>query len=228
MAITDAAVVPPMTAVPMICRATAPAPEEKARGSTPSRKAKDVIRIGLRRNRAPSSAAASRAIPRSPCLRELNDEDCILCSKTDEDDETNLGVDVVYPAAQPYRGEGPEYGDGCTEKHANRQRPALVQGCEDEKNTNQRKTEDGRPGPFRAFFPGSSCRYSRGLFRRASSVELLPRGPHYLSGAVAGFADDVDLGRTIKIVAHRKFGPGRLSIVVSAESGTGSPLSLDT
>src|SRR5262249_49187257 len=58
MARKVAASMPPMTPVPTACRAPAPAPIEMASGSTPRMKASDVIRIGRKRRRAASRAAA--------------------------------------------------------------------------------------------------------------------------------------------------------------------------
>src|SRR5437773_1913759 len=54
-----AASIPPMTPVPTERRAPAPAPAEIARGSTPKMNASEVIRMGRKRSRAASSAAAA-------------------------------------------------------------------------------------------------------------------------------------------------------------------------
>jgi hypothetical protein len=58
-----AASIPPITVVPMIWRATEPAPVVVHSGTQPSMNAKDVIKIGRRRSRAPSSAASARGFP---------------------------------------------------------------------------------------------------------------------------------------------------------------------
>ena len=58
-----AATIPPMTPVPTEWRAPAPAPVEIARGSTPRMNASDVIRIGRKRRRAASIAAADGVSP---------------------------------------------------------------------------------------------------------------------------------------------------------------------
>ena len=55
---------PPITPVPMSFWLPAPAPVEMASGETPAMKASEVIRIGRRRSRAASIAAASGAAPR--------------------------------------------------------------------------------------------------------------------------------------------------------------------
>ena len=60
-----AASIPPITVVPMICRATDPAPVAVHNGTHPSMNAKDVIKIGRKRSRAPWSAASARGFPLS-------------------------------------------------------------------------------------------------------------------------------------------------------------------
>src|SRR5208283_2971758 len=60
-----AASIPPITVVPMIWRATEPAPDAVHNGTQPRMKAKDVIKIGLSRSLAPSSAASARGFPLS-------------------------------------------------------------------------------------------------------------------------------------------------------------------
>ena len=60
-----AASIPPATVQPMVFRASAPAPDEKANGNTPRMKASDVMIIGRRRNCTASSVAATMSIPRS-------------------------------------------------------------------------------------------------------------------------------------------------------------------
>ena len=81
-------------------------------------------------------------------LCELDDQDRVLCGKADEHDEADLGIYVVVHqavclVAQPYAGERAKNRNGGTEKHAERQGPALVLGCKDEKNAEERKSEDG-------------------------------------------------------------------------------------
>ena len=56
---TVAASIPEMTAVPSMRRAAAPAPVATHKGMQPAMNANDVIRIGRRRSRAPSSAAST-------------------------------------------------------------------------------------------------------------------------------------------------------------------------
>ena len=65
--ITLAASIPPITVVPMIWRATDPAPVAVHSGTQPRMNAKDVIKIGRRRSLAPSSAASAKGFPCSYC-----------------------------------------------------------------------------------------------------------------------------------------------------------------
>ena len=58
-----AASMPPMTTVPKMRRDTAPAPEAVQSGTQPRMKAKEVIKMGRRRIRAPVSAASTRGLP---------------------------------------------------------------------------------------------------------------------------------------------------------------------
>jgi hypothetical protein len=53
-----AAIIPPITPVPIECRLAEPAPVEIASGTTPRMKASDVMIIGRNRNRAASMAAS--------------------------------------------------------------------------------------------------------------------------------------------------------------------------
>ena len=65
IAINDAANIPAITVVPKICLEIAPAPEAIASGTHPNIKAKDVIRIGLKRNDAAVKAASKIDLPDS-------------------------------------------------------------------------------------------------------------------------------------------------------------------
>src|SRR5438445_8659353 len=60
-----AAIIPPITVVPMIWRPRAPALDAVHSGTHPRINANDVIRIGRRRSRAPLRAASTRLTPLS-------------------------------------------------------------------------------------------------------------------------------------------------------------------
>jgi hypothetical protein len=53
-----AAIIPPMTPVPMECRLAEPAPVDIASGSTPRMNASEVMTMGRKRSRAASTAAS--------------------------------------------------------------------------------------------------------------------------------------------------------------------------
>ena len=63
--IAVAAIMPPMTPMPIEFWAPEPALLAKASGATPRMKANDVMRMGRRRCRAASSVASTRPIPES-------------------------------------------------------------------------------------------------------------------------------------------------------------------
>ena len=90
-----AASIPEMTVVPRIWRPAAPAPCAIHSGTQPRMNAKDVIRIGRSRSRAPSRAASTSGSPLlEGVLRELHDEDRVLGRQADQHDEADLPVDV--------------------------------------------------------------------------------------------------------------------------------------
>ena len=114
-----------MTPVPVECRAPAPAPVEIASGSTPRMNASEVIRIGRKRSRAASIAAADGDSP--SCVlqhRELDDQDRVLRGEPEQRHEADLEVDVVGQPAQPDRRERAERAERQREQHRERQRPA--------------------------------------------------------------------------------------------------------
>ena len=92
--------------MPRICRPAAPAPLAIQSGTQPRMKAKEVMRIGRRRSRAPSSAASTRPqAALEPGLRELDDQDRVLGGEPDQHHEADLPEDVEGEAARG-RGRG--------------------------------------------------------------------------------------------------------------------------
>ena len=95
MPIPLAATIPPMTVVPMIWRETAPAPLAIHNGTHPRMNANDVIRIGLKRSRAPSM----RSFRQRPAFLEfvfgeLDDQNGVLSGQADQHDQADLRVHV--------------------------------------------------------------------------------------------------------------------------------------
>ena len=100
MPMTLAASMPPITVVPMIWRATEPAPEAVHSGTQPRINANDVIRIGRSRSRAPSSAASTRSLPFLEfVLGELDNQNRVLGRQTDEHHQTDLRIHVASRSA---------------------------------------------------------------------------------------------------------------------------------
>src|SRR5947207_9764972 len=73
-----AANMPPMTTVPKMRRDIAPAPEAVQSGTQPRMKAKEVIKMGRRRIRAPVSAASTRSEEHTSELQSHSDLVCRL------------------------------------------------------------------------------------------------------------------------------------------------------
>ena len=101
---------PKATAVPIAWRISAPGPTAITSGMTPKMKAKLVIRIGRRRERAAWTAASIRvhALLLLGLARELDDQDRVLGGQRDQHDQPDLGEDVVVEPAQVdagHRGE---------------------------------------------------------------------------------------------------------------------------
>ena len=147
MAMQVAVSMPPMTAVPITLRATAPEPEAMARGTHPRIKAKEVMRIG-RRRKPGAFQGRIRNIPALLVLDlgKLHDKNGVFGRQPDEHDEADLGIEVQFHVPEQDEGKGPEHGDGRSEEHAEGERPALVLGREDQENEKQRHPEDDGDG----------------------------------------------------------------------------------
>ena len=112
MAMPDAAIIPPITVEPRIRRATAPEPVANHNGKSPKMKAKEVIRIGRKRKRAPSSAASSKRFAFFVFgLGEFDNQNGIFRGEADEHDQTDLRVDVIFHTAQHRVEESAEHRD---------------------------------------------------------------------------------------------------------------------
>src|SRR5229473_594235 len=137
-------------------------------------------------------------------LGEFDDEDGVLRRQTDEHHEPDLAVDVQLVFSQEQAGEGTEDRDGKRKQHAEWERPALVQGGEDEEHADQREHESlgaragrllllvGKVGPLEAH-----------LARQDFVRHLLERA-HHLFRAVAGRGVADDLGGAEQVEAIRE------------------------
>src|SRR5580704_10639766 len=88
---------PPITAVPMIWRATEPAPDAVQSGTQPRIKASAVIMRGRKRSLAAESAASTRDMPRFfiVFLCKCDDQNRVFRRQADEHYQADLGVDIV-------------------------------------------------------------------------------------------------------------------------------------
>ena len=83
------------TAVPSVCRISAPAPCAIISGTTPRMKANEVITIGRSRSRQASSVACAARLARlALLLGEFDDQDRVLAGQADQHDEADLREDV--------------------------------------------------------------------------------------------------------------------------------------
>src|SRR5207244_6631349 len=87
-------------------------------------------------------------------LGELDDQDGVLGGQADHHDQADLREYVQLVPAEPQRAHGAQDGDGRAEQDAERQRPALVLGGQDQEYHEQREAEDGgwRDAFLRRFF----------------------------------------------------------------------------
>ena len=102
---------PPNTAVPSDCRLPRPRRVASISGTTPRRKAIEVMRMGRRRTCAACTAASSTLSPAlAELLGELDDEDGVLAGEADQHHQPHLAEDVVgasrAAACSPQRARG--------------------------------------------------------------------------------------------------------------------------
>ena len=89
-------IMPPITAVPITCRAIEPAPDAVQSGTQPRMNANDVIRRGRKRSLAASSAASTRGLPLSySILRKRDDQDRVLRRESDQHHQPDLRIHIV-------------------------------------------------------------------------------------------------------------------------------------
>src|SRR5580658_4749339 len=195
-----AASIPPMTAVPIIWRATEPAPLAVQSGTQPRINANDVIRIGR--------------------SRELDDQDRVLCRQPNQHDQSDLRVDVAFDlhhigrqknaeqdAAQPKHRKSSEDRHGRAEQHAEWQRPAFVKSRENQEDEQQRQSKDHRGWHSLARFllQKRDSGVVESHLARHGLPENLFEGCARLIGAEARRGAAVDLGAAILVKTHREF-----------------------
>ena len=153
-------------------------------------------------------------------LGELDNQDRVLRRQADQHDDADLRVDVVVEAPQRQPGERPEHRNRHGQQDGERQRPALVKGCENQEHEADRK---------RVYRPGRARRPSL-LVRQVGVVEPELRreglAQHFFDGverlprAVAGRRAAGHLRRAIDVESIRVLRPpnfARLSAASTAE-----------
>ena len=162
---------PTITTVPRIRRPAAPDPEAIHNGTQPRMNAKDVIRMGRRRRRAPSSAASTRSRPFSNSVfANSTIRIAFFAASPIEHDQTDLRVHVQVVAAQPEAGEGAEDRDRHRQQHRERQRPALIERRQNQEHEHQRQRRTTSSRPPTLASPGMRDPPSRSPSRAAGPL----------------------------------------------------------
>src|SRR5271156_222714 len=137
-------------------------------------------------------------------LGKFHDEDGILRRQTDQHDQTNLGVHVIFKVAKEEREESPEHCDRNAQQHAERQRPALVLCRHNEEDDEECQTKnDGGRHPLRS--PLLLVRHTRIVEAHLTGhrlVEDILQCSHRLSRAVSWRRRSIDLYAVEEVVAH--------------------------
>src|SRR6266540_1620079 len=202
-AIKVAASIPPITVVPMIWRATDPAPLAVHNGTQPSTNANEVIRMCRKRNLAPPSAASTSGCPFSYASF------------------ANSTIRMAFFAASPISITSPiceytsvsictKYGHGRAQQNAEWQRPAFIQGREDQKNHQQREPKNGcgRHALLGYLLLEGYADVVVSHFRRHGLCKDLFQGCHGLCRAESRRGTAKYLRGAVEVVAHGEFRPG--------------------
>ena len=177
-----------------------------ARGEEQRHHAKDETQGGHQNRTEPQPRRLPSRFERRLALLpelvgELDDENRVLCRQTDQQDEADLGVDVVVEAPGQGQNRGAEDRHRHREDDAEGQGPTLVLGGQEEVDEDDGQREDepcsttggellvGHAGPLEAH---------RGRHRVAG--DLLHRRDR-LAGAVAGGGISGDRRRGVEVVA---------------------------
>ena len=118
--------------------------------STPQRHAAEYECKGRHEDRPQAQArSVQRSLHQRLALlelefRELDDQDGVLRRQTDQHDKADLSEDVQLEVPHHEAQEGAKYGERRAEQDAERQRPALVLGRQDEEDHDQGQDEYGR------------------------------------------------------------------------------------
>src|SRR6266446_1550506 len=154
---------------------------------------------------------------------ELDDQNRILCRKTDKHDQSDLRINIALDldhvtlhegteqyTPQPQHGKRSEYGYRRTQQDTEWQRPAFV-GCgQNQKNKQQREPEDhGRAHTFQLLlFLKRHVLVVVAHFRRHGLLEHFLQRRHSLPGAVSGRRTAVKLRAPIFVKPHDELRTG--------------------
>ena len=73
---------------------------------------------------------------------KFDDQNGVLRGQSDQHDETDLGIDIVFLAAHEQREESAGDGNRRAEEDREGQRPAFILGSQDEEDAEQREGKD--------------------------------------------------------------------------------------
>ena len=137
---------------------------------------------------------------------ELHDEDGVLAGQPDQDDQANLGEDVVVGTLEPDAHHGTEQGHGHNEEDDQRQTEAFVLGRQHQKNQQDAQREDVHGGvasdPLLVGQLGPLIGHAR---RQGLLHQTLDKGLS-LARAVARGRSTIDFCSRIAVVAHHAVG----------------------
>ena len=208
MAMTEAASIPPMTAVPMMRRAEAPAPVANHSGALPRMNANAVIRMGRRRMRAPVSAASVMLLPDS--YSDLANSTIRIAFFAANPISMTKAI-CVYTSFSKWRSQrvrkAPKTAIGVP-KRTLKGSDQLSYCAARIRKTNSRESPkiavDETPSDARLLLVRHACVVEAHLARHGLREYLL-RAPHGLSGTVSGSGRRIDLRRFVLVVPHGEF-----------------------
>ena len=146
-------------------------------GMTPSMKASEVIRMGLKRRCAASRTDSTRPWPRVQLLGELDDQHRVLGREADDGDHADLEVDVVLQAAKVSAQHDAEHAEWHHQQHRERDAPAFVQRREAQGRPTAARTRRGWWPWSPTASPRARCRSTRRQSRAAARRRCVPSRP---------------------------------------------------
>ncbi len=134
-------------------------------------------------------------------LRELDDQNAVLCRKANDGDERHCQIHVVRQSAQHRSSDDAENAERNGQKHGERNRPTLVERCEHEEHQQHREREQERRLRAGLLF----LQRLAGPFEAEAARQLPRELLHFLNGVARGVAGLRGAGhahRRIVVEAH--------------------------